>query len=91
MEIFYTAYTKLLDYKTYYFIKKFSAFPEFKNVSPVLEAYGMHINFDKACSIAGVTDAAVKQQLLAQAEQNTTRAKVIELTTNNFAEKSIAG
>lgn len=91
METFYIAYTKLLDYKTYYFIKKFSAFPEFKNVSPVLIAYGMHTNFDKACSIAGVTDAAVKQQLMAQAEQNTNRAKVIELPTNNFAEKSIAG
>ena len=91
METFYTSYTKLLDYKTYYFIKKFSAFPEFKNVSPVLVAYGMHTSFDKACSIAGVTDAAIKQQLLAQAEQNTIRAKVIEISSSNFAEKSIAG
>ena len=51
----------------------------------------MHTSFDKACSIAGVTDAAIKQQLLAQAEQNTTRAKVIEISSSNFAEKSIAG
>jgi len=91
METFYTAYTKLLDYKTYYFVKKFTAFPELKDVSPVLESYGMHTNFDKACSIAGINDVAVKQQLLQQAEENTQRAKVVELTNNSFAGKSIAG
>jgi hypothetical protein len=91
METIYTAYTKLLDYKTYYFVKKFSAFPEFKNVSPVLESYGMHTNFDKACSIAGVNDPAVKEQLLQQVQENMPRAKVIDLANSNFAEKSIAG
>ena len=80
-----------MDYKTYYFVKKFTAFPELKDVSPVLESYGMHTNFDKACSIAGITDAAVKQQLLHQAEENTQRAKVVELSNNSFAGKSIAG
>ncbi|WP_462255111.1 hypothetical protein [Ferruginibacter sp.] len=91
METLYTAYTKMLDYKMYYFIKKFSTFPEFKNVSPVLESYGMHTNFDKACSIAGVNDPAVKEQLLQQAQENMPRAKVIELSNSNFSEKSIAG
>lgn len=91
METFYTAYTKLLDYKTYYFVKKFTAFPELKDVSPVLESYGMHTNFDKACSIAGITNATVKQQLLQQAEENTQRAKVVELSNSSFAGKSIAG
>lgn len=79
METFYTAYTKLLDFKTYYFIKKFSAFPELKNVPPVMVAYGMHTNFDKACSIAGITDAAVKENLLQQAEENKQTGKVVEL------------
>ncbi|NOT91889.1 hypothetical protein [Ferruginibacter sp.] len=91
METFYTAYTKLLDYKTYYFVKKYSAFPELKNVSPILETYGMHTDFNKACSIAGITDPAIKEQLLKQAEENTQRAKVVELSNNSFAGKSIAG
>jgi hypothetical protein len=91
METFYTAYTKLLDYKTYYFVKKFTAFPEFKDVSPILESYGMHTNFDKACSIAGLTDAVIKEQLLQQAEENTQRAKVVELSSNSFASQSVAG
>ena len=91
METFYTAYTKLLDYKTYYFVKKFTAFPEFKDVSPILESYGMHNDFDKACSIAGLTDASIKEQLLQQAEENTQRAKIVELGNNNFSSKSVAG
>lgn len=91
METFYTAYTKLLDYKTYYFVKKFTAFPEFKDVSPILESYGMHTDFDKACSIAGLTDASIKEQLLQQAEENTQRAKIVELGNNNFSSKSVAG
>ncbi len=91
METFYTAYTKLLDYKTYYFVKKFTAFPELKNVSPIMDSYGMHTNFDKACSIAGLTDPIIKDQLLQQAEANTTRAKVVELGNNSYASQTAAG
>ena len=91
METFYTAYTKLLDYKTYYFVKKFSAFPEFKDVSPVLDAYGMHTNFDKACSIAGLTDPAIKEQLLLQVQDNSQRARIVSLGTLSFAGQSVAG
>jgi hypothetical protein len=91
METFYTAYTKLLDYKKYYFIKKFSAFPELKDVSPILESYGMHTNFDKACSIAGLNDPLIKEQLLQQAEESTHQAKIVELGNNSFVVKSVAG
>lgn len=91
METFYTAYTKLLDYKIYYFIKKYTAFPELKDVSPILESYGMHTSFDKACSIAGVTDVIIKEQLLQQAEEKVPRAKIIELSNATFSGKSVAG
>ncbi|MBS1509531.1 MAG: hypothetical protein JST86_01725 [Bacteroidetes bacterium] len=90
METFYTAYTKLLDYKMYYFVKKFTAFPELKDVPPVLESYGMHTNFDKACTIAGITDATVKEALFKQAEENTQRAKVVELSTTGFNSHTVA-
>jgi hypothetical protein len=90
METIYTAYTKLLDCKTHYFVKKFISFPELKNVSPILESYGMHINFDKACSIAGITNTTTKEQLLHQIEE-TPRAKVVELGSASFSNKSVAG
>lgn len=85
METYYTAYTKLLDFKTYYFVKKFSSFPELKNVAPVMDAYGMHTDFDKACSIAGVTDADVKAALLEQANESRHTAKVFELNRTIMA------
>lgn len=77
MENFYTGYTKVLDNKTYYFIKKFIIFPELKNVAPALEAYGMHTDFDKACSIASISDPLIKQQILDEIEGNIQQAKVI--------------
>lgn len=85
METYYTAYTKLLDFKTYYFVKKFSAFPELKNVPPVMDAYGMHTDFDRACAIAGVTDNDVKATLLEQAKENRQTAKVFELNRTIMA------
>ena len=91
METFYTAYTKLLDYKTYYFVKRFTAFPELKDVSPILEAYGMHTDFDRACHIAGITDAGVKEHLYTQAQENTQRGKLVELNNIGFASQQVAG
>jgi hypothetical protein len=80
METFYTAYTKQLDFKIYYFVKKFTAFPELKNVPPVMESYGMHTDFNKACSIAGVVNEDIKAQLLMQAEGTRQTAKVVDLS-----------
>jgi hypothetical protein len=85
METYYTAYTKLLDFKTYYFVKKFTSFPELKNVAPVMNAYGMHTDFDRACSIAGVTDADVKATLLEQAKESRPTAKVFALNPTIMA------
>ncbi len=91
METVYTAYTKILEYKTYFFIKKFLVFPELKSVSPVLQQYGMHIDFDKACSIAGVTDIILKEQLLKQAQQaNASNGKVIEISQAINASQCVA-
>jgi hypothetical protein len=91
METVYTAYTKLLDYKTYYFVKRFSTFPEFKNVSPMLEAYGMHTDFEKACNIAGVHDVAVKERLYKEAQSTLPQARVVELPGISHAAKTAAG
>ncbi|MEP7143684.1 MAG: hypothetical protein ABI707_12470 [Ferruginibacter sp.] len=88
MENFYTAYTKVIENKTYYFVKKFLIFPEFKDVSPVLENYGMHIDFNKACGIAQINDPKIREQLLNEAEGSIQQAKVIDLNTANFSGKS---
>jgi hypothetical protein len=63
VENMYKAYEKTIDGKTFYFIKQFLAFPEYKNVPPVLTAYGMHTDFNKACGIAMIYDKAIKNKL----------------------------
>ncbi|MEO6719567.1 MAG: hypothetical protein ABIN67_04335 [Ferruginibacter sp.] len=88
MENIYTAYTKLVENKTYYFVKKFMAFPEFQNVEPVLESYGMHTDFNKACGIAGINDASIREWLLNEANGTVQQAKVIDLNAGNFSKSA---
>lgn len=84
METNFTCYTKKVQGEIYYFVKKFMVFPEYANVPPVLEAFGMHADFDKACAIAQLSDAAIKKQLLKEVETGLKQAKVIDLTEVNF-------
>lgn len=79
MENFYKAYTKMTQNKLHYFIKRYLSFPEYEGVADVLEGYGMHTDFDKACSIAGISDDSIKKQLLDQIQAAIPQAKIIEL------------
>ena len=88
MENFYTAYIKIIENKPYYFVKKYLIFPEFTDVEPMLESYGMHTDFNKACSIASISDPKIKEQLLIEAEGTVQQAKVIDLNSANFSAKS---
>ena len=89
MENFYTSYTKTVQGKTYYFVKKFLTFPEFNNVPDVLVGYGMHTDFDKACNIAMIEDTNIKLQLLNSMAGAVEKAKVIEMMPVNFESKSV--
>jgi hypothetical protein len=64
MEYLYTVHTKLIDSKTYYFVKKLMALSEFKGSTDVVVGFGMHNDFDKACSIAGIDDLECRKKLL---------------------------
>ena len=63
MEKSYNAYEKTINGITFYFVKQYRIFPEYKNVPPLLETYGMHTDFKKACRIASIDDEEVQQQL----------------------------
>jgi hypothetical protein len=90
MENFYSSYTKVIQNDTYYFVKKFLRFPEYKDVSDILEGYGMHREFDKACKIAGIYDPEIRNQLLQQIENAVPQAKVIDLKQPNVISKTKA-
>jgi hypothetical protein len=86
METLYTTYIKVIDNTHYYFVKKYTHFPELKGVPDILESYGMHTDFDKACDIAQVNDEAVRQQLFSGIA-NVPAAKVIEMDAQHAEEK----
>lgn len=88
MENSYTAYTKVIENKTYYFVKKYLIFPELKDVSPMQEGFGMHTDFNKACDIAFIQDPKIREQLLTEAEGTIQYAKVIDFNTSNYSGKT---
>jgi hypothetical protein len=78
MEHVYTAYTKILQDKTYYFVKKLMVISEFKGLADVVVGYGMHTDFEKACSIAGINDADSRKKILAELDERNNTPKVAE-------------
>ena len=67
---FYTAYTKVVQDTTFYFVKKYVTFPEYKDVPGVLESYGMHADFNRACEIAAINDKEIRENLFADLQNS---------------------
>jgi hypothetical protein len=79
MENIYNAYTREINGKVFYFVKKLTAFPEIEDCPPVLEHMGMHTNFYKACDLAHINDDIAINQLMNDLHIVTESAKVIHL------------
>jgi hypothetical protein len=79
MKPLYTSYAKAIDGVTFYFVKSYITFPEYKDVKPVIRTYGMHTNFERACHIAEIWDKEIQQQLLNELEKNTASSRVLPL------------
>jgi len=86
MEKIYKSYSKVIDGTTYFFVKQFLVFSEIPNVEPILEKYGMHTDFDKACNIAALHDEVIKKKLLQDIENEQSLVKVIEINDINYKE-----
>jgi len=80
MKNVYTAYTKVINTVTFYFVKKYSVFPEYNDFPKVLDSMGMHVNFYRACNIAEVYDEAVVNQLLNELHLLPENTKVIRMS-----------
>jgi len=87
METKFTCYTKKVQGEILYFVKKFTLFPEYETLPPLLESYGMHADFNKACSFAQLFDEAVKKQLLDEMENGGKKeqAKIIGLKDAGYS------
>ncbi len=92
MKYSYETYFKIIDNHKYYFVKRYLQFKEYgDSLCDVLEGYGMHTDFSKACMIAGIKDISLQQQLFAQMEEQLSEIKVIEMNQPVSIIKSITG
>lgn len=78
MEHIYNAYKKDVQGVTTYFVKKLRTFPDLMGVPDIMEGFGMHADFTKACNIAGITQPDIINQLLAEVNETHMPAKVIQ-------------
>ena len=56
-------------------------FPELEDACQILDGYGMHYDFHKACKIAGITEQAIKEHLWFQVEPQAREARIIHMNT----------
>lgn len=77
----YEAYIKEVNGIPLYFVKHFLVFPDYNNIEPVVQGYGMHADFDKACSIAGILDPAIRKSILpVEPAEKMNEAKLIDIS-----------
>jgi hypothetical protein len=82
MKQVYSAYLKQVNDVTYFFVKKYQSFPDIPGIPDIQQGFGMHENFEKACAIAGLTDATCMQELYQACLASLPQAKIIELSTD---------
>lgn len=64
METIYTAYSRVVNNVNFYFVKKITIFPEYENSPEILDSFGMHTDFFRACEIAKIYDEGVINKLM---------------------------
>ncbi|MEO6135588.1 MAG: hypothetical protein ABIP35_10575 [Ginsengibacter sp.] len=89
MENIYTAYTREINNQTFYFVKKFTSFPEVNDGLQFMDSFAMHHDFFKACSIAKIANENVIENLMNQLNITTEDAKIIPLHKKSSFNHSI--
>jgi hypothetical protein len=79
MENFYKAYTKDVHGVIHYFVKKFISFSEYPTMPDILDRFGMHQSFDRACELAGIHEVEIREKLKKELEDQQAQGKVIPL------------
>lgn len=92
MKYEHNAYIREISGQQFYFVKRFIIIPELQNIHPVLAGFGMHLQLDKACDIAGVTDVEERKNIYDIIhQQQTLQGKVINFSDfRQSADKKIS-
>lgn len=79
MEHVYTVHQKEINGVPTYFVKKFLTFPDQQGIPDIRDGFGMHRDFDIACTLAGVECNSIKSALRQQIDDVPVEGKVIPL------------
>ncbi len=85
MKDYYNAYIKLIDNVPHFFVKHLI---EYGGSEPLVEGFGMHTDFVKACNIAGLHDAEVIKQIY-PAPLQLNETKVVDI--QSYKNKKVSG
>ena len=77
METYFKAYTRTVQGTLFYFVKKFTRFPEDPHIPDILERMGMHPEFLRACRLAGLHEDQAILELQAHLEAESATARII--------------
>lgn len=82
MEHYYQAYTKTINDTIFYFVKKYASYPELQDTPAILEKFGMHKNFKKACMLAEIFDQLIIEKLYNEASVSLVSEQSITVIEN---------
>jgi len=85
MKDYYEAYIRNIDTVPHFFVKHFI---DYGGREPYLAGLGMHTQFEKACNIAGLHDAAIMKEVYAVPLQ-TIETKVVDI--QSYKGKKVSG
>ena len=89
MENIYEAYTRTVDNHIYYFVKKKTRFPELTGAPVILDQFGMHVDFLKACSIAHIVDENIISELMQSVHIIPESARVVPMSKEKSFNKAV--
>lgn len=85
MKDYYEAYIRHIDTVPHFFVKHLI---DYGGAEPYLSGLGMHTQFEKACHIAGLQDAAIMKEIYPIPLQ-TNETKVVDI--QSYKEKKVSG
>ena len=91
MNYIYESYFKTIKGEKHFFVKNYLRLDGIGEVSDIMEGYGMHTDFKKACLIAGIKEVHLQQKIFDSMEANLAEAKIINLNSSLAPVMTIAG
>lgn len=73
----YKSYVRVVNGRSFYFVKKYETYTDTRSVPPILVSMGMHKNFLKACELANVENEETVRAMMSELDLGVIDGKVM--------------